>query len=99
MASFFYKPQHMALVVALNDGRRLRYNFVPGLARGGFLLSPLIADRSAYADLAASWATPNLAGLEVVTVAVVLASSDDAVCDYQTPVQWRFYSMDLAPRE
>lgn len=94
-AAIVYKPQPLILLVSLNDGRRFGFNLVPGMAEGGFLLSPYIPDRGAFATLAAGRATPDLGGLQVNSVAISAACPGEQVGDYQSPIRWQFFRLEF----
>jgi hypothetical protein len=98
VASIFYKPQRLLLAVSLNDGRRLFFNFVPGMAQTGFLLSPFIPDNASFATLATARESRDLAGLQVNSVAIIPASSDGTTRDYHPLVRWEFFHLDYPPQ-
>ena len=54
VVSALYKPPLLMLIVSLQDHTERRFRLVPGMARGGFLLSPLIADNRSFAALAST---------------------------------------------
>jgi hypothetical protein len=69
VVSALYKPPELMLTVSLQDRTSHRFRLIPGMAGGGFLLSPLIADNRSFAALA-STGRQNLAGLEVVSMTI-----------------------------
>jgi hypothetical protein len=73
-----YKPAFVGIIVHTNDGRDIGYRLLPSLAEQGFLLSPLIIDRLAYARLALSgWARDlKPAMVSAITVEVGDGSQD-----------------------
>jgi hypothetical protein len=46
LRKFFYKAPALALEVTLMDKRTVRYKIIPGMAKSGFLLSPLLATQA-----------------------------------------------------
>ncbi len=95
VVSTFYKPKLLVLVVSLNDGERLYFNLVPGMARAGFLLSPLISQTDSFASLASDGGGHELAGLQVTSATILPATQTGSLPDYQSPVRWRLYHLDF----
>ena len=52
LAAAVFRPPALTLRVVLAGGGERSYRFIPAIARGGFLLSPLITDADGFADLA-----------------------------------------------
>ena len=46
-----YKPSPLFLEIKTARGPAARYRLIPGVARGGFLLSPLVSDGMSFAML------------------------------------------------
>ncbi|MGA2788859.1 MAG: hypothetical protein ABSF60_15165 [Verrucomicrobiota bacterium] len=93
VCSTFYKPPVLMLTVSLRDHTQRRFRLVPGMAGGGFLLSPLIADTRSFAVLAsADW--QDLAGLEVEAMTISAATESGSTRCYQSPMPVRFYRLD-----
>lgn len=44
LASLFFKPSRLQIVVNMRDGRRFGYRFISSMAKSGFVLSPLITN-------------------------------------------------------
>jgi hypothetical protein len=44
LASIFFKPPQLNISVTLSDGTKRDYRFIAGMARSGFLISPLVAN-------------------------------------------------------
>ena len=92
-----YKPPTLVLAVSLRDGRRLYFRLVPGMARGGFLLSPLINDNAAFVALA-THDGHSLTEAEVTSMTVfALTKSGSTIC-YQSPMAMRLYRLEY-PRQ
>jgi len=93
--STLYKPPILMLRVMTRDGRQLRYRLVPGMARPGFLLSPVIADIQAFGLLASQNGQDQLAGREVVGLAITAETLSGATSLYQTPIRLQLFHLDF----
>jgi hypothetical protein len=93
VVSTLYKPPVLMLTVLLQDHTQRCFRLVPGMARGGFLLSPLIEDSRSFAVLA-STGRQNLAGLEVVSMTISAGTSSGSTRCYQSPMPVRFYRLE-----
>ena len=69
VAAVLFRPPALTLRVTLANGDRQDYRFVPAMAAGGFLLSPLLTDADGFADLALGHAE-DTGGADVTAVAV-----------------------------
>jgi hypothetical protein len=96
--STFYKPPVLMLMVSLRDGRQVSHRLIPGMVRGGFLLSPLIRNEVDFVSLAAADKWSNLAGLEVTSVTVSADTQSHSTSCYQSPMWLRLYHLDY-PRQ
>jgi hypothetical protein len=96
VASTLYKPPALMLKVSLSGGQKFYYHLIPGMARSGFLLSPLIQDTKAFVALASSggWNT----NLDVTSVAISFATPSHSTPFYQSPMHLRLYRLDF-PRQ
>ncbi len=90
----FYKPPALKLTVFLRDGRQLVFQVVPGMARSGFLLSPLIKNNRSFVSLAAVDGGRDLAGLEVTAMTVSAVTASGSTRCYQSPMRLRLYHLD-----
>ena len=97
VAAFLYKPPELMLTVLLQDHTQRRFRLVPGMAGGGFLLTPLIADNRSFATLA-STGRQDLAGLEVVSMTISVGTGSGSTRCYQSPMAVQFYHLDF-PRQ
>jgi hypothetical protein len=93
VVSTLYKPPVLMLTVSLQDHTQHRFRLVPGMAGGGFLLSPLIADNRSFAALATA-GRQDLAGLEVVSMTISAVTGSGSTRCYQSPMPVRFYRLD-----
>jgi hypothetical protein len=94
VVSSLYKPPVLMLTVSLQDHSQRRFRIVPGMAGGGFLLSPLIADNRSFVELA-STGQQNLTGLEVVSMTISADTGSGATRCYQSSMPVRFYRLDF----
>jgi hypothetical protein len=94
----FYKPPALQLTVSLQDGRQLVFQVVPGMARSGFLLSPLTKNNRSFVSLAAVDGGRNLTGLEVTAMTISAVTASGSTRCYQSPMRLRLYHLDY-PRQ
>lgn len=93
-----YKPPIVRLMVSLRDGRQVVFRLVPGEARGGFILSPLVGDKASFVSLASTDGWSNLSGLEVSAITLSAATKSGSTLIYESPVKLRLYRLDY-PRQ
>lgn len=98
VVSTLYKPPVLELTVSLRDHGQQDFRLVPAMARGGFLLSPVIGDNRAFAELACTNGQPDLAGREVMSMTVSADTRSHSTICYQSPMAVRFYRLDF-PRQ
>jgi hypothetical protein len=96
--STLYKPPMLTLAVSLRDGRQLDFRLVPGMARSGFLLSPLIENNRSFVSLAAVDGGRDLTGLEVTVMTISAVTASGSTRCYQSPMRLRLYQLDY-PRQ
>jgi hypothetical protein len=99
LASIFYKPDRLWLAVTLKNGEQRRYNLVAGMARAGFVLSPLIADKNSFISLATGNAARDLDGLQVESVAVISTGQNGGTSDYRPQIRWQLFRLDFPPQK
>ncbi len=98
MVSTLYKPPILMLNVTLRDGRQYGFRLIPGMARSGFLLSPVIGDTTSFAALASTDWQARLTGMEVISMTISAFTQSGSTICYQSPIQLRFYRLDF-PRQ
>ena len=98
VVSALYKPPVLVLTVSLRDNGQQDFRMVPAMARGGFLLSPVIGDNQAFAALASADGQRDLAGQEVMSMTVLADTRSYSTICYQSPMAVRFYRLDF-PRQ
>jgi len=94
MASLFYKPPMLQIAVSLRVGHRPPFRLVPGMARSGFLLSPLIQNNGTFVRLASADAGRSLDGLEVTSLTISAATQSGSTRCYQSPMRLRLYQLE-----
>jgi hypothetical protein len=101
IVSTFYKPPIFWLTVATRDGSQSRWRLVPGMARGGFLLSPVVEDCLGFASLAATPGSRgiDLTGKEVVSLTVSADTESGTTALYQGAAQVHFYRLEFPPQD
>jgi hypothetical protein len=98
VVAILYKPPALKLTVSLQDGRQLVFKVVPGMARSGFLLSPLIQDKASFVLLNSPGGWRNLTGLQIKSMAIFAATRSGSTPCYQSPMRLHLYRLDY-PRQ
>jgi hypothetical protein len=94
LTALFYKPPMLQLAVSLRLGHRPPFRLIPGMARSGFLLSPLVQHNGSFVELASVDGSTNLAGLEVTSLTISAATGSGTTRCYQSPMHLRLYQLD-----
>ena len=89
-----YKPPVLELAVSLRGRGQHQFRLVPGMARSGFLLSPVVGDTTAFMLLFSPDWQQNLADLEVMSMSISADTQSGLTVCYQSPMQIRFYRLD-----
>lgn len=97
LADVLYKRPQVYVDVVLTDGQKVRYRLVPAMARGGFLLSPIVVDRNAFVSLASGQWRKDLAHWTVSTITVVTDPSWYSA--YAADVDISVSRLDYAPQD
>ncbi len=98
LACTFYKPPDLYLIVYLPKGRCLTYSLISGMARDGFLLSPVINDNASFAALTLAGEEQKLSNREVTSMTVVVATTSGSTICYKSPMRLCLYRLDF-PRQ
>ncbi len=100
VVSTLYKPPILLLDVSTRgEPRPFRKRLVPGMARSGFLLSPLVEGCTSFAMLAATDASSNLADDEVTSFKIFTADGSSAGTYYHEPVRLRLYRLEYPKQD
>lgn len=98
VVAILYKPPVLMLTVSQRDHGQQDFRLVPDMARGGFLLSPVIGDTRAFAALASADGQRDLVGREVMSMTLSADTRSRSTICYQSPMAVRFYRLDF-PRQ
>ncbi len=98
LAEIFYKPPVLHLTVNLHNHETRRYRLVPGMARAGFLLSPLVADNRSFAALFTAAGRESLAGLQVESVSITAETKTGSTTSYQPFLPVKFFRLACPPQ-
>ncbi len=98
LVSTLYKPPLLTLNVVRRDGRQLRYRLVPGMVRAGFLLSPVVDNIHAFGLLASHDTQRQLAGQDVIALAITAETPTGTTTLYQSPMHLQFFRLNF-PRQ
>ena len=95
IVSTLFRPPALELKVCLRNGRQTCYHLVPGMARGGFLLSPLIENDASFVSLASADGWRQLADLHVINFTIFADTSSGSTACYQSPMRLRLSRLDV----
>jgi hypothetical protein len=98
IASALYKPPSLWLTVFAHDGGQLRCRLVPGMASGGFLLSPVVQNPMAFAELARAGGLPDLADKQADAISLTAETGSGSTACYRSPMRLRLFRLDY-PRQ
>lgn len=98
LLSLLYKPEKLLLMVGLKNGEQRFYTLVPGMAKTGFLLSPLIVDNNAFICAATGTNIESLDGQQVASATILAATPSGKTSDYHSTVKWRLSLIEFMPR-
>jgi hypothetical protein len=94
LISAFYKPPSLTLAVSLRGGQRFYFRLIPGMARSGFLLSPLINDNASYVALATGDRGRSLINAEVTSMTISASTQSGSTVCYHSPMRLRCYRLE-----
>ncbi len=98
LASVIYKPPVIFASVQLRDGSRRLCRIVPGMAREGFLISPLVEDNETFALLTSAGWPAKLAAKDVVSLSLTAYTDSHSTACYQPLMHLYLYHLDY-PRQ
>jgi len=94
--AMLYRPPRVWLTVITRSGKEYRGRLVPGEARAGFLLSPVVENRQSFFALASTNWQHELADLEAASARVSVDGGPAVASRYELPpVRVRFYRLDF----
>jgi hypothetical protein len=94
VAAFLFKLPVLWMTTTFKDGRSHPFRIVPAMARGGFLISPLVETTESFAHLAATDSAAAMRDLEVDSINLS-AVSESATKYYQSPFRLRLYRLRM----
>jgi len=94
IASTLYKPPTLWLSVFTRDGACLRYRLAPGMTASGFVLSPVVQNPIAFAELARGGGLPDLAGKQADAVCLTAETGSGSTACYRSPMRLRLSRLD-----
>lgn len=97
--SIFYKPPVLLMTVVFRNHGQHVFRLVPGMAGGGFLLSPLIEDTRSFAALVSADRSNELAGQEVSSIKISPDTKSGSTDCYEPTMRFQFSSLEFLQRE
>ena len=94
IASTLYKPPALWLSVFTHDGACLRYRLAPGMAASGFVLSPVVGNPMAFAELARGGGLSALADKQADAVCLTAETGSGSTACYRSPMRLRLSRLD-----
>jgi hypothetical protein len=98
-ACTFFKPPILWLTIWTEDGQQFRYRVVPGLARGGFLLSPLVADSVSFSLLASTGGLRDLSRSRLTAARLSADTGSGSTSCYQSPARLELFRLEYAGQD
>jgi hypothetical protein len=95
LVSALYKPPILSLNLSTANGLNLSYRLVSGMARAGFLLSPVIGDSQSFASLAAAGGLAGLSSMQVTSLSVSAGTGFCSSICYKPRVRLRFSRLEF----
>jgi hypothetical protein len=94
LTSTLYKPPVLWVSVVPHDGRPLRFRIIPGMAASGFLLSPVVPNCWAFAELARSGGLSELADKQVESLCLTADTDTGSTACYGSPARLKFWRLE-----
>jgi hypothetical protein len=93
--AMLYRPASVSLNVLTRSGAMYGGRLLPAVARGGFLLSPVVENRVSFFSLASINWQRDLAGLEVISVRITIDPRNETASQYASPLRLHFYRLNF----
>jgi len=90
-----YRPASVSLNVLTRSGAMYGGRLLPAVARGGFLLSPVVENRPSFFSLASINWQRDLAGLEVISARITTDPRNETASQYASPLRLHFYRLNF----
>jgi hypothetical protein len=84
------------MTTTLKDGRSRPFRIVPGMARGGFLISPVVESTKSFALLSAAKSPTALADSEVASISLFADTKSRTTGCYQSSMRVRLYRLSIS---
>jgi len=97
LQAFLYKSQGLTMTITTRDNGRRIFRIIPGITRGGFLLSPCIANTESFAWFARTGGRTGPD--EVMVTAIVFGTDSEPNTSYQSAIAIRFYRLQFQPQQ
>ncbi len=94
LAGVVFRPPRLSLQATFATGREQKYRFIPAIAAGGFLLSPIVSDPDTFAMLATGGG--DLVGADHVR-SFVVGGSSWATAFYASTMTVEFQPVTITP--
>lgn len=88
-----FKPPILWLTVWTQEGRELRFRLVPGLARGGFVLSPLVQDCVSFGLLASEGGLRELNDHRVAALRLSADTGTGLTSSYESSARLQLFRL------
>jgi hypothetical protein len=92
---FLFRAPWPMMTVRTADGIEVAYRIAAPMARGGFLLSPVVASTDAFAAFAAKDSGPIMAGQAVTSVRFSMSADADPALYFQPDIAISLYDFDF----
>src|SRR5439155_18902653 len=94
--AMLYRPPRVSLALVSRNGRAYGGRLLPGEARAGFLISPVVENRQSFFALGSTNWQHEMADLEVASARITADGWSRVANRYQSPpVRVRFYRLDF----
>jgi hypothetical protein len=94
IVSAMYKPPELWLNATLRDGREVTKRLVPGMTKGGFVLSPFVEDNASFAALATGRGPVELTASELTALSITVPDGMSPTTHYRSPMSVRLYRLE-----
>ncbi len=99
LASFLYKTAPITMVATLPDHKQRVFRLIPGVTGSGFLLSPMVLNTRAFAELASGEHIQNNGEYDVESITIAADSDSGSTICYGADLPVRFYRLEFPPQD
>jgi hypothetical protein len=97
LTSALWKLPQIDLTVSVRGGQQFVYRIVPGMARSGFVLSPLVTDVKTFALLRAADGIRAVSAYDVIGMTITVAGESGASAYYEPGIRVRLARLVYGP--